>query len=264
MSNYRCSICGCLASTPQLHVCGGSVPSSNLPNAPSRAALAERLTDWERYARQHDSSAGHNWVGLADTLAMARSALLREQERQGYGGRRCVCCDELARHGMLTCHEHREKESDATAALLREAEPSNNGMSRSDRECGAVPTPTRAALAERLLEMSCRGGYSQRDVDDLEDAAAALLREPEENWLAALRALADIPCDERERTGGAPGDDQYSCYSECVTSRARRALESLTPQPTDEDVARELVFLWHCVAGAERRTLAMALDWLAP
>ena len=137
-----------------------------------------------------------------------------------------------------------------------------------------MTAPSRAALAERLDRLatylrapgSRLGDRSAQDnwyEAGMCEAAAVLLREPEENWLAALRALADIPCDERERTGGAPGDDQYSCYSECVTCRARRALESLTPQPTDEDVARELVFLWHCVAGAERRTLAMALDWVS-
>ena len=82
-----------------------------------------------------------------------------------------------------------------------------------------VTAPTRAALAERLLEMSCRGGYSQRDVDDLEDAAAALLREPEP-WRSECPACG-VELDIR-----AP--------------HAIIALGKVAPAPADEDVAREL------------------------
>ena len=73
-------------------------------------------------------------------------------------------------------------------------------------------------------------------------AAARALREPsDEDWTAALRELADLPCAEPEATGGAPGDEACSCYQECISCRARRAVECLaTREPSDEDVAREM------------------------
>ena len=85
-------------------------------SAPSRV-LAERLEALRAFiverSSDEDERTPSEWAEADDTLRAA-AALLREP--QGYGGRRCVCCDELARHGMLTCHEHREKESDAGAA----------------------------------------------------------------------------------------------------------------------------------------------------
>ena len=105
----------------------------------------------------------------------------------------------------------------------------------------ATPTPERAArdviiharASQDIVaglgacaEMLREDGYTY-SAKVCDHAAAALRATPSEDWGAALRELADIPCDERARTGGAPGDDQYSCYSECVTCRARRAVEAL-------------------------------------
>jgi hypothetical protein len=101
-----------------------------------------------------------------------------------------------------------------------------------------------ASLDAREIERVTRAFNASRP-----DPDPALSREPtDEDWPAALRALAGIPCDERERTGGAPGDEQYSCYSECVTCRARRALgAALSRAPTDEEVAREVDAAWRKV-----------------
>ena len=103
--------------------CGAELP---VTPAPTRAALAERLTRWEP-----------GCLTLTPDEHLVVAALLREPEPERQV--ELETCD----HPCVDCGaEDAEPRCEDCANRLREPEPSNNGMSRSDRECGAVPAPT--------------------------------------------------------------------------------------------------------------------------